>query len=305
MVYTVTLNPALDYVMKVGKLRYDDINRSKEETLYGGGKGINVSYVLTELGVPNKALGFVAGFTGDELQRILEEDGIACDFNKLSSGMTRINVKVKAETELDINADGPAISEEDVAKLIEKLSALKSGDYIVLAGSIPKTLPDDIYERILATLEGRGVNFVVDATGDLLKRVLRFKPFLVKPNHHELGDFFGVTTKTDSEIEEYARKLQELGARNVLVSRAKDGALLVDENGNVSKIGNAEGKLVNSVGCGDSMVAGFVAGYLKSGDYEEALHLGAACGNATAFSEGLAVRSDIDRVYGTLGVTKV
>ena len=302
MVYTVTLNPALDYVMKVGTLRYDDINRSKEETLYGGGKGINVSYVLTELGVENKALGFVAGFTGEELQRILEKDGIACDFNRLAGGMTRINVKVKAETELDINADGPAITEEDVSRLIEKLSALESGDYIILAGSIPKTLPEDIYERILSTLEGRGVNFVVDATGDLLKRVLRFRPFLVKPNHHELGDFFGVTTKTDAEIEEYAKKLQSLGARNVLVSRAADGALLVDENGEVYKIGNAVGTLVNSVGCGDSMVAGFVAGYLKTGDYAEALHLGAACGNATAFSEGLAVKEDIDRIFETLCV---
>lgn len=302
MVYTVTLNPALDYVMKVGKLRYDDINRSKEETIYGGGKGINVSYVLTALGIENRALGFAAGFTGEELERILKKDGINCDFCFLASGVTRINVKVKAETELDINADGPAIEETDIEELLKKLEGIENGDYLILAGSIPKTLPDDIYERMLERLSGRGVNFVVDATGDLLKRVLRFKPFLVKPNHHELGDFFGVTTKTDSEIEEYAKKLQEMGARNVLVSRAADGALLVSEDGRVMKIGNADGTLVNSVGCGDSMVAGFVAGYLGSGDYAEALRLGAACGNATAFSEGLAAAEDIHRIYGELNV---
>lgn len=304
MIYTVTLNPALDYVMKVEKLRKDDINRSKEETLYYGGKGINVSVILTRLGIENKALGFVAGFTGEELERMLKDDGIRCDFNHLNSGATRINVKIKADTELDINAQGPIISEEEIAALLEKLDAVKEGDYLVLAGSVPSTLAPDIYERMLKRLSGKGVNFVVDATGDLLMNVLKYRPFLVKPNHHELGDLFGVTTTTDEAIETYAKKLQALGARNVLVSRSKDGAMLIDENGDAFKIGNAEGRLVNSVGCGDSMVGGFIAGFIQQQDYSHALRLGAACGNATAFSEGLAEPADIDRIYELLDISK-
>ena len=300
MVYTITLNPALDYVMKVGTLRYDDINRSKEETLYYGGKGINVSVVLTRLGIPNRALGFVAGFTGNELERMLQADAIACDFNHLENGLTRVNVKIKADTELDINANGPDVSEAEVEELLGKLEHIQAGDVLVLAGAVPKNLPDDIYERILARLDGKGVKFVVDATGDLLLKVLKYKPFLVKPNHHELGDLFGVTTKSDEEIETYAKKLQEMGAANVLVSRGGDGATLIDESGAVHSIGNAKGKLVNSVGCGDSMVAGFVAGYLQQQNYAHALRLGAACGNATAFSEGLAEKTDIDRIYNIL-----
>ena len=300
MVYTITLNPALDYVMKVGALRYDDINRSKSETLYYGGKGINVSVVLTRLGIPNKALGFVAGFTGDELERMLIADNIACDFVHLASGLTRVNVKIKADTELDINGNGPDVSEQELEQLLCKLDGIEAGDVLVLAGAVPKNLPDDIYERILARLDGRGVKFVVDATGDLLLKVLKFHPFLVKPNHHELGDLFGVTTKTDAEIETYAKKLQDMGAANVLVSRGGDGATLIDESGAVNSIGNAKGTPVNSVGCGDSMVAGFVAGYLQQQDYAHALRLGATCGNATAFSEGLAERTDIDRLFQIL-----
>lgn len=297
MVYTVTLNPALDYVMKVGSLRYDDINRSKSEEIYYGGKGINVSVILTRLGFQNKCLGFVAGFTGDKLQQMLEKDGIDCDFNRLQKGQTRINVKIKADTELDINAEGPAIDEKDISSLMEKLDDIKEGDFLVLAGSIPSTLPDDIYERILSRLENKGVNFVVDATGDLLMNVLKYKPFLVKPNHHELGDLFGVEVKTEEDIVKYAKKVQELGARNVLVSRAKDGATLIDENGNVTTFPNVEGKLVNSVGCGDSMVGGFVAGYISKGDYAYALKLGSACGNATAFSEELATKEEIEKIF--------
>lgn len=304
MVYTVTFNPALDYVMKVGTLRYDDINRSNEEALYYGGKGINVSVVLTRLGIDNKALGFVAGFTGDELETRLKNDGICCDFNRLKSGVTRINVKIKADTELDINAQGPAITEADIEELLAKLDGIQEGDYLVLAGSIPKTLPPDIYERMLKRLSGKGVHFVVDATGNLLMNVLKYQPFLVKPNHHELGDLFGVKTTTDAEIETYARKLQTMGAQNVLVSRSKDGAMLIDENGDVFKIGNAKGTLVNSVGCGDSMVGGFIAGCLQQNDYAHALRLGAACGNATAFSEGLAEKADIDRIYKLLDISK-
>lgn len=297
MVYTITLNPALDYVMKVGKLRYDDINRSKSEEIYYGGKGINVSVILTRLGVHNKALGFVAGFTGRKLEQMLVDEGIDCDFNRLSNGQTRINVKIKADTELDVNASGPDISEGDIKKLMDKLDDIGEGDYLVLAGSIPSTLPDDIYERILSRLQSRGVNFIVDATGDLLKKALPYKPFLVKPNHHELGDLFGVETKTEEDIVRYARKVQEMGARNVLVSRAKDGATLIDENAQVTTFANVDGKLVNSVGCGDSMVAGFVAGYINKKDYAYALKLGAACGNATAFSEELATADEIKKVF--------
>lgn len=300
MVYTITLNPALDYVMKVGSLRFDDINRSKAEQIYYGGKGINVSVVLSRLGTENKALGFVAGFTGEELERMLKEDNIECDFNHLQNGLTRVNVKIKADTELDINANGPDVSEAEIEELLTKLDDIKEGDVLVLAGAVPKNLPSDVYEKILQRLSGRGVKFVVDATGELLLKVLKFKPFLVKPNHHELGDLFSVTTKTDEEIEIYAKKLQQMGASNVLVSRGGDGAMLIDEFGAVKKIGNAKGTLINSVGCGDSMVAGFVAGFLQKGDYEHALRLGAACGNATAFSEGLAEKKDIDRIYQIL-----
>lgn len=297
MVYTITLNPALDYVMKVGKLRYDDINRSKSEDIYYGGKGINVSVILTRLGIKNKALGFVAGFTGDRLEQMLREDGIECDFNRLKSGHTRINVKIKADTEIDVNAQGPSISETDINGLLKKLDEIKQGDFLILAGSIPNTLPNDIYERILERLDGRGVNFVVDATGDLLLNVLKYNPFLVKPNHHELGDLFGAEAKTEDEIVKYARRLQDMGAKNVLVSRAKDGATLIDENGRVTTVGNVDGELVSSVGCGDSMVGGFIAGCIEKNDYAYALKLGSACGNATAFSEQLATKDEIKRVF--------
>lgn len=297
MVYTVTLNPALDYVMRVGKLRYDDINRSQSEDIYYGGKGINVSVILTRLGVENIALGFVGGFTGDKLTQMLESDGIRCDFNKLKSGSTRINVKIKADTEFDVNAQGPDIDESQVRALLDKFDRIKKDDYLVLAGSIPKSLSDDIYERMLSKLQDKEVNFVVDATGDLLIKSLKYKPFLVKPNHHELGDLFGVVTKTTDEIVKYAKKLQKLGARNVLVSRGKDGAILIDENFLVTEVDNIEGRVVSSVGCGDSMVGGFIAGYIEQGDYSYALKLGAACGNATAFSENIAAKSEIQRVF--------
>lgn len=297
MVYTVTLNPALDYVMKLKALRTDDINRTDGEEIYYGGKGINVSVILTQLGIPNTALGFLGGFTGKKLEEMLKNDNISCDFNYLKNGDTRINVKIKADKEIDLNACGPEITKEDMQSFLRKLDGIKSGDYLILAGSIPNTLPDDIYEQILERVGDRNINCVVDATGDLLKNVLKYKPFLIKPNHHELGDLFSVQIKSDDDIVKYSKKLQEMGARNVLVSMAKDGAMLTDENGNVHKIGNAKGKLINSVGCGDSMVAGFTAGYIKTADYSYALRLGSACGNATAFSEKLATREEIGRVF--------
>ncbi len=303
MIYTVTLNPALDYVMQVEKIRYDDINRSTGEQIYFGGKGINVSVILSRLGTPNIALGFVAGFTGAKLEQMLEAEGISTDFCHLNEGDTRINVKVRADMELDFNATGPDITEDDIADLMQRLDGIKDGDYLVLAGAIPSTLPSDIYERMMASLCDKGVNVVVDATGDLLLNVLKYKPFLIKPNHHELGDLFGVTTETDDDIYRYAIKLQEMGARNVLVSRAKRGAMLIDENGNAHNIENLDGPLVNSVGCGDSMVAGFIAGYIEKGDYQHALMLGSACGNATAFSTELAtfaeIQNAIDRYKDT------
>ncbi len=297
MVYTVTLNPALDYVMKLKALRTDDINRTDGEEIYYGGKGINVSVILTQLGIPNTALGFLGGFTGKKLEEMLKNDNVSCDFNYLKNGDTRINVKIKADKEIDLNACGPEITKEDMQSFLRKLDGIKSGDYLILAGSIPNTLPDDIYEQILERVGDRNINCVVDATGDLLKNVLKYKPFLIKPNHHELGDLFSVQIKSDDDIVKYSKKLQEMGAKNVLVSMAKDGAMLTDENGCIHKIGNAKGKLINSVGCGDSMVAGFTAGYIKTADYSYALRLGSACGNATAFSEKLATREEIERVF--------
>lgn len=297
MVYTVTLNPALDYVMKLKALRTDDINRTDGEEIYYGGKGINVSVILTQLEISNTALGFLGGFTGKKLEEMLKNDNISCDFNYLKNGDTRINVKIRADKEIDLNACGPEITKEDMQSFLRKLDGIKSGDYLILAGSIPNTLPDDIYEQILERVGDRNINCVVDATGDLLKNVLKYKPFLIKPNHHELGDLFSVQIKSDGDIVKYSKMLQEAGARNVLVSMAKDGAMLTDENGCVHKIGNAKGKLINSVGCGDSMVAGFTAGYIKTADYSYALRLGSACGNATAFSEKLATREEIERVF--------
>ncbi len=300
MIYTVTFNPALDYVMKVEKLRFDDINRTYGEELNYGGKGINVSVILSRLGVDNTALGFKAGFTGDKLEELLRADGINTDFIALKNGMTRINVKIKSESELDINAVGPPIEEDEVEKLFDKVKTLKEGDVIVLAGSVPGALPPDIYERILSFTSKAGVEAVVDSTGELLLNVLKYHPFLIKPNNFELGDLFGVKINGEADIEKYAKLLQEKGARNVLVSRGKEGATLITEHGDVHTIGIIPGKPLNSVGCGDSMVAGFVAGYMNKRDYAYALKLGSACSNATAFSYGLADRAGIDDAFSRL-----
>lgn len=296
MVYTVTFNPALDYLMYVKDLQSDDIIRTENEQLYYGGKGINVSVILSRLGVENRALGFLAGFSGRQIEEMLNADRIKSDFVYLENGYTRINVKIKSDREIDINANGPEISNGDIEALFEKLEKLKSGDCLVLAGSIPKTLPDNIYEKILDRLCGREIEFVVDATGDLLKNVLKYKPFMVKPNHHELGEIFSAEIKTLEDIKKYGKKLQMMGAKNVLVSRGKDGAALLDQNGEIHTTENVPGKLVSSVGCGDSMVAGFIAGYCKTKDFDLALRLGSACGNATAFSQNLATREEIEKM---------
>jgi len=295
VVYTITFNPALDYVMRMDSpLDIGETNRSQSEELYYGGKGINVSVVLNELGVSNVSLGFIAGFTGDAIDAGVAKMGVITDFIKLPKGISRINVKLKASKETEINAQGPDIDEASIDALFEKINKIKDGDCIILAGSIPKTLPDDIYERILKTLEGKDVIKVVDATKDLLMKVLPYKPFLIKPNQAELGELFNVEITTDDEIIKYARILQERGAKNVLVSLGKRGALLIPETGEPIKMGAPSGKAVNTVGSGDSMVAGFLAGYLQTKDYYEALALGSAAGSATAVLPGLADKKTID-----------
>lgn len=299
MIYTITFNPAIDYVVRMEEMKAGLVNRSKSEEFYIGGKGINVSLVLKELGLTSKALGFVAGFTGMAIEKGVSEKGIETDFVHLENGISRINIKIKSEDETEINCQGPEISDEAIKKLFEKLDGIQDGDTIVLAGSIPNSLPADIYEKILEYLSGRNVKTIVDATKDLLLNVLKYKPFLVKPNNHELGEMFGVTLTTIEEIAEYAGKLKEMGAGNVLVSMAGDGAFLLDENGKSHICGACKGTVVNSVGAGDSMVAGFIAGSLN-GDYEYALKLGTAVGGATAFSDGLAKREDIERLLDTL-----
>ena len=300
MVYTVTFNPALDYVMNVEKLSTDDINRTESEELYYGGKGINVSAILSRLNIPTVALGFTAGFTGKKLKKMLDDDGIKNDFTELNSGFTRINVKVKFGKELDINANGPEITADKIKELFLKLKKLNDGDYLVLAGSVPVSLPDDLYSKILEELSGKNINIVVDTTGNQLLNVLKYKPFLIKPNHHELGEIFGQEMDTTEKITEYAKKLQEMGAVNVLVSRGGDGAVLVDGNGTVHPAAAVEGTLVNSVGCGDSMVAGFIAGYITNKSYSEALKLSVASSAATAFSKELAKADEIYKIYKNL-----
>lgn len=299
MIYTVTFNPAIDYIVHTGTMQVGQVNRSQGEELYFGGKGINVSFVLHELGLPSKALGFVAGFTGAAIEAGIQEQGIATDFVHLDSGFSRINVKIKSGEETELNGQGPDISEAAVAELFEKLNQLQDGDILILAGSIPNTMPADSYEKILAHLSDQKIKVVVDATKDLLLNVLPYHPFLIKPNNHELGELFGVTLHSIEEIATYAKKLQEMGAQNVLISMAGDGALLIDETGKQHVCGVCKGTVKNSVGAGDSMVAGFVAGSMH-GDYEAALKLGTAAGGATAFSEGLAQRAEIERLLQQL-----
>lgn len=293
MIYTVTFNPAIDYVMYVKSINHGEVNRALKEEVMFGGKGINVSTVLGNLGVENVALGFIAGFTGDAIEKGVAEFGVKTDFIKLKNGMSRINVKLKADKETDINGSGPDISTDALNKLFEKLDNLKQGDYLVLAGSIPKSMPSDIYEKIMQRLQNKGIMFVVDATKDLLLNVLKYKPFMIKPNNIELGEMFGIELKDETEIIHYAKKLQSMGATNVIVSMAGNGALLVASNGEVTKMGVPSGKVVNSVGAGDSMVAGFIAGYTQTGNYGYSLRLGSAAGSATAFSEGLATKDKI------------
>lgn len=306
LIYTVTFNPAIDYVVDVPNLELGITNRTKSDDIQIGGKGINVSVILGNLGIKNVALGFLAGFTGEYIQKELQKLDVLTDFVMLKDGLTRINVKVKSMQETEINGNGPVISDTALDKLFEKLSNLEKGDVLVLAGSIPKTLPNDIYEQILTKLAGRGIHFVVDATGDLLCNVLKYKPFLIKPNNFELGEIFGIEIKTNADTIYYARELQMRGAQNVLVSLGKKGAVLVDANGKVHEQPAVNGKVLNTVGAGDSMVAGFLAGYLDTGDYSEAFKLGLACGSATAFSKSLATKQEIQQILmlGSRDITK-
>lgn len=293
MIYTVTFNPALDYVVRTGEFIPGQVNRTQTEELYPGGKGINVSIVLKNLGFDSRALGFTAGFTGKEIRRLIHAFGCETDFIELEEGFSRINVKIKAGQETELNGQGPFITQAALEKLYSKLDAITDGDILVLAGSIPNTLPEDIYEIILKRLEGRRIQTVVDATKDLLLNVLKYNPFLVKPNNHELGEMFGTVLTTADEIVSHAKKLQQMGARNVLVSMAGDGAILLDQQGKVYQSLPPQGKVVNSVGAGDSMVAGFLAGYLESRDFQNAFETGLCTGSASAFSEWLATKEDV------------
>lgn len=297
MIYTVTFNPSLDYIVSVENFQLGITNRTSSELMLPGGKGINVSTVLMNLGIENKALGFVAGFVGDEIIRRLEEMGVQNGFIRIEEGVSRINLKLKSIDGTEINGQGPVISPEHVEELMKQLDRLGEGDVLFLSGSIPSSMPDDAYQKIMERLDGRGVQIVVDATKDLLLNVLEYHPFLIKPNNHELGELFGVELKTREEVIPYAKKLQEKGAVNVLVSMAGEGAVLIDANEDVYMAPAPKGMLVNGVGAGDSMVAGFMAGWLEKQDYEHAFCMGVSAGSASAFSEHLATKAEIEAVY--------
>ena len=300
MIYTVTFNPAIDYIVNVPDYKSGIVNRTSAEKVLAGGKGINVSTVLKNLGCDNTALGFTAGFTGEEIKRALNDLGVKTEFIDLPEGYTRINVKLKCDEETEVNGQGPNIPEEAVEQLIERLRATEDGDFVVLAGSIPNTMKPSAYCDIMSRLTDKKLNIVVDATGDLLVNVLKYKPFLIKPNNHELGEIFGKVLKTDEEIIECAKAMQEKGARNVLVSMAGDGAIFVGETGEVIKSMPPQGKVVNSTGAGDSMVAGFIAGYLDGGEYRKAFLMGLSAGSASAFSENLATGAEVMALYNSI-----
>ena len=294
MIFTVTFNPSLDYIVRVDEMRLGTINRTSYEQLLPGGKGINVSIVLGNLGHPSRALGFSAGVTGVALEKLLADAGVDADLVHVKEGFTRINAKVKAAEETELNGQGPRIAPEDVDALFSKLDVLGQDDTLVISGSVPNTLPSDMYEQVMERLAGRGVRIVVDAERDLLTRVLPYRPFLVKPNNHELGDIFGVTLKTRDEVVPYARRMQEMGAQNVLVSMAGEGGVLVAADGQVYQSPAAKGTVVNSVGAGDSCVAGFLAGLMETGSYQTAFRMGLAAGSASAFSDHLATRPEVE-----------
>lgn len=305
MIYTVTLNPAIDYVITIEQLTTGNINRIDTENVYPGGKGINVSSVLGELNINSIALGFIGGFSGEFIKNTLNKRGLGTDFIELDDGFSRINVKIKSDKETEINGQGPHIPDEKLNQLYDKLDLLTSDDVLVLAGSIPNTLDDKLYENIMRRLESKNIKIVVDATKNLLLNVLKYKPFLIKPNNHELEEIFDVKLENIQDVVTYAKKLQDMGAENVLVSRGKDGAVLISENGKVYQSNVGKGEVVNSVGAGDSMVAGFIGEYTRTNDFEKALKQGAACGSATAFSSDLATKEYIDKIVKDIIVTQI
>ncbi len=298
-IYTVTFNPSLDYIVTVEDFKLGRVNRTTEEIILAGGKGLNVSMVLKNLGVDSTALGFLAGFTGREIERLIEKQGIRADFIQVPEGISRINMKLRSGEESEINGMGPFIGQKDIDALYRKLDSLRDGDILVLAGSIPSVMPESMYRDIMEFLKDKKLRIVVDATRDLLVNVLPLHPFLIKPNNHELGEIFGVELTEKKDVAEYAGKLQEKGARNVLVSMAGAGAVLVAEDGSAWESEAPRGRVVNSVGAGDSMVAGFLAGYLWSGKYEEAFKWGVCTGSASAFSEELAKKSEVETLLNT------
>ena len=296
MIYTVTLNPSIDYVVRLESLVTGITNRTTSEEYYFGGKGINVSCVLAELDLESTAFGFVAGFTGEAIEKGIRNDKIITDFIKLEKGISRINIKIKAGEETEINCQGPHIEENELLRLLNKVDRINDGDTIVIAGNVPNTMPDDVYERILERIKNKKVRIVVDATKKLLLNSLKYKPFLIKPNRQELSEIFETEVSTEADIEKYAKELQKLGAQNVLISLGGDGAMLIDEFGEKHNQGVLKEKVINTVGSGDSMVAGFIAGYEKEHSYHYALKLGSACGNATAFLSGLATKEKINEL---------
>lgn len=300
MIYTVTFNPALDYTVSVDDFKMGMTNRTTEEKIFPGGKGINVSIVLRNLGFDNTALGFIAGFTGEEIKRRVEQIGCRAEFIKVKEGLSRINVKLKSAEGTEINGAGPDIDADSLQKLLGRMDEIQKGDILVLAGSIPKSLPDSIYMDIMERLKDKDILIVVDATKDLLVNVLKHHPFLIKPNNHELAEIFKAEIKDKKDVAVYAKKLQEMGARNVLVSMAGNGAVLLAENGEIYEANAPKGKLVNAVGAGDSMVAGFLAGWLETGNYEKAFHMGVATGSASAFSEELATLKEVEELLKQL-----
>lgn len=304
MIYTVTLNPSIDYIVYLDDFKEGITNRTAREEYYIGGKGINVSCILSELDIQSTALGFTAGFTGDEIEKGIKDKKIKADFIRLKNGISRINIKINSTDESEINCQGPEISNDDFNLLIQKTDIISDGDTIVLAGSIPDTLSCDAYDKILEKLKGKDVRIVIDATKKLLVNSLKYNPFLIKPNRQELSEIFDTEINNETDIEKYARKLQSMGAKNVIVSLGGDGAILIDEFENKHKIGVLNEKVLNTVGSGDSMVAGFIAGYEKTKSYSYALVLGTACGNATAFSKGLATREKIYDILNKLQKNK-
>lgn len=294
MVYTVTLNPALDYYLKVNEIK-DDVQTAESTALYYGGKGINVSVILTNLNVENTALGFIGGFIGEKLCCLLSAENINTDFVNID-GETRINVKIAGAKNFIINAKGPSITLKNEQALIKKISKIQKGDYLVLSGSIPGSMGESAYERILECIDSDNINIVADTTGRALRSILKYRPFMIKPNNFELEELFGKKLNTKEEMISAANELQALGARNVLISMGKNGMMLVDEKGDVNTEPIIDGKVKNTTGCGDSSVAGFIAGFIKKQDYRYALRFASICGNATAFSDKLASRKEIQHL---------